>query len=162
MSQKPRIAPLAAFAVFLMLAATGCGSSNSGSSTNALVAAADPICHKVAVEREKANAALSAVSSSSTKTLQVLAKVAPGVAAVEHSAVATLGALKQSGSQSKDWQTMLVGMRLLANDTSQLATAAKANNLEAVHKITAGGKQVREKLTVIAKSEGFTYCGITS
>jgi hypothetical protein len=162
MSQKRRIAALAALAVFLVLAAAGCGSSNSGSSSKALVAAADPICHKVAVQREKANAALSAASSSSTQTLKVLAQVAPGVAAIEHSAVSELSNLRQSGYHSKAWQTLLTGMRLLANDTTKLATYAKTKDLGAVHSVIASGKQIRDQLTVIAKNQGFTYCGSTS
>jgi hypothetical protein len=163
MSNRLRFAPIAAVTVLTALAAAGCGSSSSQPhKTSALVATADPVCHKVAVKREAANAALHEVSSSSTKTLQVLARVAPGIASVEHNAVVVLSKLKPSASEATEWDAILLGMRLLAEDTTKLAAAAHANNLIEVRHIDTNGKQLQEKLAVIAKRNGFAYCGVTS
>jgi|GEM_PF-6025467 hypothetical protein len=165
MSKRLRFAPIAAATVLTALLAAGCGSSNSSGQphkTSALVATADPVCQKVAVKREAANAALHEVSSSTTKTLQVLAKVAPGIASVENSAVATLSKLKPTTAEETEWDAILLGMRLLAEDTTKLAAAAKADNINEVHRIDTAGKQLQEKLAVIAKRNGFAYCGVTS
>jgi hypothetical protein len=160
MSQRLRFAPIAAVIVLAALAA-GCGSSQSHK-PSALVTAADPICQKVAAQREAANSALHGVSHSTTKTLRILARIAPSVATIEHNAVVTLSKLKPSSSEAHEWTTILLGMRLLAEDTTKLATAAKANNIAEVHHIDASGKQLRERLAVIAKRNGFSYCGVTS
>jgi hypothetical protein len=149
---------------------TGCGGGSNTSSSAAskppasLVAAADPICKAVAGKREAANAALREVAQSTAKTLQVLAQVAPGVAGDQRHEVSVLRALKLTGaaSHSKDWQTMLLGLELLAADTTQLAVQAKAKDITAVHKIVLEGHKVQQKLTVIAARDGFTYCGRTS
>jgi hypothetical protein len=149
--------------VLTALAAAGCGSSSSQPhKTSALVATADPVCHKITVKREAANAALHEVSSSTTKTLHVLAQVAPGVASVENNAVTVLSKLKPSSAEATEWDAILLGMRLLAGDTSRLAAAAKANDIAEVHSVDAAGKQLQEKLAVIAKRNGFSYCGISS
>jgi hypothetical protein len=164
MSRKLRFVPIAAVTIFVALAAAGCGGSGSTSShkLTALVNVADPICQKVAVKRESVNAALRAAGSSSAQSLQVLAREAPAVATLEHAAVQLLGTLKQAGSESKEWKTILLGMRLLAEDTTQLASAAKRNDIEEVHRIDSGGKTLREKLATIAKDSGFSYCGVSS
>ena len=161
MSNRLRFAPIAAVTVLIALAAAGCGSSQPHK-ISALVTTADPVCHKVSVKREAANAALHEASSSTTKSLQVLAKVAPGIALVEHNAVAVLSKLKPSASEATEWDAILLGMRLLAEDTTKLATAAKADDIAEVHSIDANGKQLQEKLAVIAKRNGFSYCGVSS
>jgi predicted nucleic acid-binding protein len=162
MSRTLKLVPLAALAA---LAATGCGGqSQSGSAGQsqpaaALVAAADPICERVATNTATANQALRAVSRSTAKTLRVLERVAPGIASEERRAVAALGALKQSGSPFQRWRTMLVDMRQLANRDAQLAAAAKAENIAAISRIVAAGVPIQKQLTAIAERGGFIYCG---
>jgi hypothetical protein len=177
MSQKLKLVPLVALAT---LAAAGCGnqshtpssptpSSTASSSTtpagarphglSALVAAADPICQRVATSTENANTTLRKVSDSTAKTLRVLARVAPSIASEEAKAVSALGALTQSGSQSETWHTMLVYMRALATKDAQLAAAAKAGNIRAVHSTVAGGSPIQRRLTALAERNGFVYCG---
>jgi len=170
MSHRFQFVPIAAVSALVALVAAGCGGqSHQGSSLAesaappqsyaALVAAADPICKKVAASSASANEALAKVSTSTAKTLQLLARVVPGIAAEEQDAIAALGALKQSGSQTHDWQTMLLYLRQLADGSKQLGAAAKAKDLEATHKITANGVQIQQKLGVIAARDGFAYCG---
>jgi hypothetical protein len=160
MSQKLRFILIPAVAALAAIAATGCGSSQSHKS--ALVAAADPICQKVAEQREAANSTLRGASSSTAKTLQVLTRIAPEIATIEHNAVSTLSKLKPPASEAHEWPTILVGMRLLADDTTKLAAAAKANNIEEVRTIDTHGRELRERLAAIAKRSGFSYCGISS
>jgi diaminopimelate decarboxylase len=160
MSKKRRLASTAALTAFIALAAAGCGSQSHQPSP--LVAAADPICQKVNTNSANANAELRKASTSTADTLRVLARVAPTIAAEEHAAVDQLGALKQSGSQTEDWHTLLLGMRELADDSSKLATAAKAKDIAAIHTIVAGGVKIQQKLAVVAEREGFAYCGRTS
>jgi hypothetical protein len=154
MSQKLRLVPIAAIAA---IAAAGCGSQSHKPSP--LVAAADPICQTVAAQTASANAALREVSTSTAKTLHVLARVAPGIASSEHRAVDMLGALRQSGSQTDDWHTMLLGLRQLADVSTQLAAAARAKNLGDIHQIIAGGVKIQRELAIIAARDGFAYCG---
>jgi hypothetical protein len=161
MSRKLELAPIAMLAV---LAAAGCGSQSHGRPSQSqgrstLLAAADPICQRASVKTAAANAALRQVSASTAKTLQVLQQLAPGIAAEEQRAAYALGTLRQSGSQTNDWQTMLLDMRTLANKDTQLAAAAAAKNIGAINRIVTGGLQVQRKLTVIAERDGFAYCG---
>jgi hypothetical protein len=161
MSNKLRLAPIA---IVVAIAAAGCGSSNNSTANNSaakakLVAEADPICKHVAVKREAANASLHGTSKS---TLEKLAQLAPKVSVTEHQAVEQLRALKTPASLSQEWQQMLSGIEQLANDTTKLAVVAKANDLKKVEALTASGRKVREKLTVIATRDGFAYCGRTS
>jgi hypothetical protein len=157
-SSKSRLAVLA---VLMSIAAAGCGggSSSGGGSKAQLVAQADSICKPVAVQRATANTAVGKVSVSTTKELQLLARLAPPIALVEHSAVARLDVLKAPSSLSRDWQVLLSGIKQLADDTSAIATDAQAKNLKAVESITTSARTLREQLTTIATRDGFTYCG---
>jgi hypothetical protein len=157
MRHRTRFVPIIAVAAF---AASGCGSQSHTRSK--LVAVADPVCQKVAEKREAANAALQTVAASSTKTLKVLARVAPIVASYEHNEVLLLSNLKAPASQAKDWQEMLTGMRELANDSTQLGIEAKAKKLGAVREIDLRGRIVQQRIGAIATRDGFTFCGRTS
>jgi hypothetical protein len=163
MPRKLRLVPVA---LVLAIAAAGCGSSSNGSSSNTskakLVAQADPICKQVSVERTAANSAVQNVASSTSKTLQVLARVAPPVAVDEHHAIVRLRALEAPASLASDWQKLLTGMEQLANDAAATGTDAKAGNYKDVTSITASGRKLREQLAAIATRDGFTYCGRTS
>jgi hypothetical protein len=160
MSHKLRLAPIA---MILAVAVAGCGSSNSSTSSRALfVAQADPICKQVAVERVTANKALEKVAHSTTKELQVLARLAPAVGVHEQQAVVRLRALKAPESLSADWQQMIDGMQQLAQDTAKIAVDAKAHNLKHVEAVTVSGRKVRQTLTALAAHFGFAYCGRTS
>ena len=172
MSQRLRFVPTASVTALIALAAAGCGGGGSSPPSSsvaevtqptktyaALVAAADPICKKIAVKSAKANASLAKVSGSAAKTLLVLARVVPRIAKEDQKAVKALGALEQSGSQTQDWHTMLLYLRELANNSAELATAAKAENLLVIHVVTARGQAIQKKLGVIAKRDGFAYCG---
>ncbi len=163
----PRKFHLAPIAVIAAIAVAGCGSSTNTTSTAAsnvaaakpLVAQADPICKLVATKREAANAALHGTSKS---TLEKLARLAPKVSVIEHQALTQLRALKAPAAVAQEWQQMLAGIQQLADDTAQLATYAKANNLKKVESLTASGRELRTKLTAIAEHDGFSYCGRTS
>jgi len=152
-SRKLLLAVLAATAA---LAASGCGST----SRSPLVARADPICKPVATKRTAVNAALA--GKSQTKALEVLAREAPSVAALEIETVDRLRTLKAPNALSNDWQQLLVGMQKLAEDNQKLGAAAKAKNATAVQRVDGEGQQVRQQLTVIATRDGFTYCGRAS
>ncbi len=157
----PRTLRLAPIAVVVALAVAGCGTS--GSNANAkFVAEADPICKQTLAKRSTANSEVSKVGSSTTKTLAVLARVAPPVAAEEHHAIAQLRALKAPASLSTDWRQLLAGMEVLANDASQIGEHAKAHDYAAIVSLTASGRKIREGLIPIAVQGGFTYCGRTS
>jgi hypothetical protein len=158
MPRKPRLAALAATAAILV---AGCGGSSSPT-RSPLVAQADPICKQISVERTAANRELQKVGSSTTKQLQVLARVAPGVAADEQRAVARLRTLKAPSSLAGDWQVLLGGMGELADDAAQIGLDAKAKNLKGVQSLTSNGRAVRQRLTAIADRDGFVYCGRTS
>jgi hypothetical protein len=169
MSYKLRLAPivrLAPIAMTLAVIVAGCGSS-TGSSTSAgsraeLVAQADPICEQVAAERTAANKALEKVAHSTTKELQVLARLAPPIGVREQQAVARLRTLSAPSSLSADWQQVLTGMQQLAEDTTKIAADAKVGNLKHVEAVTASGRKLRQKLTTLAAHFGFVYCGRTS
>jgi hypothetical protein len=160
MSLKRRAIPLAMLAV---IALAGCGGSSSKTLTRAeLVAHADPICKQVATRRTTANEQLNKAGATSAKGLQLLAQVAPGVAAYEHEAIDRLRTLKAPTTLTNDWQQLLAGMQTLADDAAQIGVQAKAKQLKRVESITKSGRSVREKLTTIATRDGFTYCGRTS
>jgi hypothetical protein len=160
MSLKPCAIPLAMLAV---VALTGCGGSSPTTLTRAeLVAHADPVCKQVSARRSAANDELTKAGATSAKGLQLLARVAPGIAAYEHQAVDQLRTLKAPTTLTSEWRQMLTGMQTLADDTSQIGVEAKANKLKKVESITSSGRSVREKLTTIAARDGFTYCGRTS
>jgi hypothetical protein len=160
MPRKLRLAPIA---VVVALAVAGCGSSSSSKSGNAkFVAEADPICEHTLAKRTTANSEVSKVSTSTAKTLAVLARVAPPVAAEEHQAIAQLRALKAPASLNSDWRQLLAGMEVLANDATQIGAHAKASEYKAVLSLTASGRKVREGLIPIAARDGFAYCGRTS
>jgi hypothetical protein len=158
MPRKLRLAPVA---LVIALVAAGCGSS-SDTGASKLVAEADPICKQVSVERTAANTAVSNASSSTAKTLQVLARVAPPVAADEQRAIVRLRALKAPASLASDWQKLLAGMEQLANDATKIGADAKSGHYKDVTLLTANGRTVREQITAIATRDGFTYCGRTS
>jgi hypothetical protein len=158
MPHKLRFAP---FAAILAIAAAGCGSSG-GSARAQLVAQADPVCKQVAAQRLAANTAVGKVGTSTAKTLQALARLAPAVAVDEHQAVARLRALKAPSSLADDWQLLLTGMQQLADDTTRIAADSKAKNYKEVEAITSSGRRLRQQLTVIAARDGFSYCGRTS
>jgi hypothetical protein len=160
MSRTLRLAPMV---VVIAVAIAGCGGSSSATNTKAqLIAQADPICKQVALKRAAANKAVEKVGSSTTKELQVLARLAPPIAAEEHAAVAQLHALKAPTSLEADWQQLLAGIGQLADDTTEIAAHAKSNDLKGVESVTSSGRKLREQLTAIAKRDGFTYCGRTS
>ena len=158
MPRKLRLAPVA---LVIALAAAGCGSSSNTGGAK-LVAEADPICKQVSVERTAANTAVSKAGSSTSKTLQVLARVAPPVAADEQRAIVRLRAIKAPSSLASDWQRLLAGMEQLANDATKIGSDAKAGQYNDVTSLTASGRKVREQITAIATRDGFTYCGRTS
>lgn len=161
MSRTSRLAPVLIFAALL---AAGCGGSGHTTTAGrtALVAQADPICKQVSLKRTAANEALGKAGYSSKKELEILARVAPPVAADEQQAVERLRTLKAPASLSADWQQMLAGIQELADDAKKIATEAKANNLNGVKSTTASGQQVRQQLTTLAGRLGFSYCGRTS
>jgi hypothetical protein len=157
----PHLAALAA--VLIALALTGCGSGSKQPSISAkLISIADPICKSIAEQRASANAQLRTVAKSRGRTLRELARLAPGVASYEHEKTHVLESLRESGTQTHSWTILLAGMEALADDTEQLGVQAKANNLKAVNSIIASAEHLKGELGVIAKREGFTYCGVTS
>lgn len=158
MPRKLRLVPIA---VVVALAVAGCGSSSKSGNAK-FVAEADPICKQTLAERTTANSEVSKVSSSTAKTLAVLARVAPPVAVDEHQAIARLQALKPPASLSTDWRQMLAGIEVLANDATQIGEHARAHDYKAIVSLTASGRKVRETLIPIASRDGFTYCGRTS
>jgi ABC-type enterochelin transport system substrate-binding protein len=158
MHRNLRLIVLAALAA-LTLAACG-GSSKSPRAE--LVAKADPICKQVSVRRKAANEALSKAGGTSPKGLQLLARLAPGVAAYELQAVDRLQTLKAPSSLEQEWQHLLAGMHQLAEDAAQIGTQAKANKLKKVESITSSARALRQQLATIASRDGFTYCGTTS
>jgi hypothetical protein len=158
MPRKLRLAPIAAV---VALAAAGCGGSSSTTKAK-LVAEADTICKRIAVERTAANSQLSKTTESTAKTLQTLARIAPPVAAEEQQAIVRLRALKAPSSISADWRKMLAGMEQLADDAAEIGTHAKAKDYKGVVSLTDSGRRLRQALTQIAVRDGFTYCGRTS
>lgn len=160
MSHKLCAIPLAVLAAVALAA---CGGSSSTTLTRAeLVAHADPVCEQVSAKRTAANDELSKDGATSAKGLQLLARVAPGIAVDEHHAVDELRTLKAPTTLTSDWQQMLAGMQTLADDTAQIGIEAKAKKLKKVEAITSSGRSLRQQLTTIASRDGFTYCGRTS
>lgn len=157
----PRTLRLAPIMAVIAIAAAGCGGSKATATKASLVAQADPICKQISVARSAANAALTKATTATSK-LQILAKRAPAVAVEEQQAVVRLRALKAPTALAADWQQLLAGMQQLAQDTTQIATDAKANNLKSIETLTSSGRKVREKLTALANRFGFVYCGRTS
>jgi hypothetical protein len=158
----PRKLRPALIAAVVAIAAAGCGSSSGPLVKAQLVAKADPICEQVAAKRSTANAAANKAGFSSAKTLQVLARLAPPVAKLEHEAIVRLRTLKPPASMTSDWQKLLAGMEQLADDATQIGVRAKANDYQGVVSLNTSGRKVREKITKIATRDGFTYCGRTS
>ncbi len=131
----------------------------AGHPRSKLVALADPACKRVAERRKDDNAAVRAASKSTAETLHALVRLAPGLAEEERDLARFLGAQKPSASEAHDWQAMVAGVRRLADDSTQIAVAAKANDVAAVHSVDVSGRLVRKQLAVIAGREGFAYCG---
>jgi hypothetical protein len=147
--------------VLAALTLAACGGS-SKSPRAELVAKADPICKQVSVRRKAANEALVKAGGTSPKGLQLLARLAPGVASYELQAVERLQTLKAPSTLEQEWQRLLAGMHELAEDAVQIGVQAKADKLKKVESITSGARTLRQQLTAIATRDGFTYCGITS
>ncbi len=158
MPRKLRLVPIA---IVVAIAVAGCGTSSTNGKAK-LVAEADPICKQISIDRTAANAEVSKAKSSTAKTLRVLARVAPPVAAAEHRMVARLHALSVPSSLASEWQQLLAGMEQLADDATQIGEQAKANDYKTIASLTASGRTIREHLTAIAARDGFTYCGRTS
>ncbi len=161
MPYKLRLAALATSAA-LCACAAGCGGSSQTASNPQLVAQADAICKTVAAKRSAANAKLHSTATSTSKSLKTLAQVAPVMALEERRAIDRLAALQTPISSASEWRLMITGLRLLANNASQLALDAKANSIGRVQKTDAEGRQVRQRLDAIAARNGFTYCGRAS
>jgi hypothetical protein len=157
-----RMTHLAPALILTAILATGCGGSSGTPSRNHFVAQADPICKQIAERRAAANAALNKARGTTVEQLEVLTQVAPSIAADEDQAIARLRKLKAPGALAHSWQEMLTGMQKLANDDLRLHLDAKANNFKAVQSVIASGDKVRERITAIATSAGFAYCGRTS
>jgi hypothetical protein len=155
MSRRLRLAPIV---VVVAALAAACGSGSS-SARSKLVAQADPICKQVATKRLAANKAISAAGTSTEKQLEVLARLAPGVATAEHEAIVRLRTIKAPSSLAHDWQELLAGMQQLADDATHIAADAKAKNEKGVKAFVTKGRAVRQKLVVIDARDGFSYCG---
>jgi len=158
-SLRARRTTLSASAVAVILA--GCGNAQHATRAQ-FVAQADPICKQAAAERAAANAAIPNTGAGPRKDMPILARVAPSVAADEHQAVNRLRALRAPASLAHDWRNLLAGIQELANDTTRLAAAAKADNFRAVQAIDASGRQLDSRLSLIAARDGFAFCGRTS
>lgn len=163
MSQKLRLATAAALTVLAALAVTGCGGSGEQTAARThFVAEADPICKPIGEERAAINSELRRAKESASKQLAILARTAPGVAADERRAVERLSTLKAPSSLEHEWQTMLAGMRELADDSQEIVADARAKNLNGVHSIDASGREIESHVAAIADRDGFKYCGISS
>jgi hypothetical protein len=157
--QKARFrlhAALATAVLAALLLAAGCGSQ--GPSPRAkLIARADPICKGLNARRAAADTQVGAVNSVSA--LPKVARVAPGLAAYERSAIAELRTLAAPSSLSDSWQKILAGTELLAAHTAKLGVEAQAHDLKGVEALIHSDQQKERELITIATTAGFAHCG---
>ncbi len=126
------------------------------------MAQADPICKQVAARLSAANAQVPRSPFLAKKTLKVIARLAPGMAAYENQALERLRRLHAPSSVAGDWQQLLAGMQRLAADTSEVGVDARAHEFNQAHAVTLGARALRQRLATVAGRDGFTYCGLRS
>jgi hypothetical protein len=111
-----------------------------------LVAKANAICGRV-------NDKLVAASSSPNYTSHL-----DELAAYEHVAFAELGKLTPSAKSTADWHVLVGSAEALANDMSQLALDAQANDKTASQALFVKLEKDHTTMTEIAKRNGFVVC----
>jgi hypothetical protein len=145
-----------AVAALAALIAAGCG-SQAATPKSRLIASADAICKPLNARRKTANAAVGSVTGAST--LPKVARIAPGLAADEHKALAELHALTAPASLAANWRKILAGTQQLADNTAKLGADAKAGDLKAVEGLIHTDQQTERELIQIAATAGFKHCG---
>jgi hypothetical protein len=154
------------------LAVSGCGGSTKSSSQTALstptatspktepanstgplnraalVAKADAICRGVNAKRATVH----------LTTNQQIIRELPHVAAYERAEIAELGKLTPPASMASDWQEILVGNRILAENTAKVAEYTKADNVTAAHALMTTTTQAENQMIATAQRDGFKDC----
>lgn len=145
-----------AIAALTALTAAGCGSSASTPKAK-LIASADAICKPLNVRRRAANAEVGAVTTAAA--LPKVARIAPGLAADERSAVAELRKLTAPAALTENWQKIVAGMQELADNTATLGDDARVGDLASVKQVIHTDQQKERELITIAATVGFAHCG---
>lgn len=115
-----------------------------------MVVRADAICRRLNTQIEaNKQASLSATE---------IARFAPRNAALEKTALKELSKLKPPASIARDWRQVIAYRRTLMEELAKLGRYAKANNTQAIHKLSESKKRVHQKLLTIAKRDGFKDC----
>lgn len=170
----------------ISLAASGCGGSSKGKATSAaatatatttsattgsiatpatlptttvaptgkpltraqLIAHADAICART-------NLKLSTVSAVDKNEF---ARVLPQVAIYFSSESSELGKLVPPTGMAHSWSQIFGDIRLYSEYTNTVAKYAQANNFSAAAPLIHDAEELHQKLVILAKHEGFTYC----
>jgi asparagine N-glycosylation enzyme membrane subunit Stt3 len=143
-------------AVLVALIAAGCGGSTSTPKSK-LIASADAICKPLNARRKEANKQVGAVTSAAA--LPKVARIAPGLATDEHSALAELRKLTAPTKLAGSWQKILAGMQELADNTAKLGEDASAGDLKSVEGVIHVDQQKERELIAVAANAGFAHCG---
>jgi hypothetical protein len=157
MTTRPRFALTIALLFALIVAGCGGSTSTSKSPKSKLIASADAICKPLNARRKEANKQVGAVTSAAS--LPKVARIAPGLATDEHSALAELRKLTAPAKLAGSWQKILAGMQELADNTAKLGEDASAGDLKSVEGVIHVDQQKERELIAVAANAGFAHCG---
>lgn len=156
------------FAVLVtcLFAISGCGGSTASiSSTSSghsvpvvqtrpltraqLIAKTDAICLRVHAK----------LASTTARTVQQLGSTTPELSAYEEQAVADLRQLTPGGGAfADDWNEIVEGIRVLANDTAKVGAYARANDFAKAHNLIEEFTAARQRVLRVSKRAGFIGC----
>jgi uncharacterized protein YcfL len=150
MASKHRSACALLLTAALLIGGCGSSTSNSGSSTQQLIAKADAICKRV-------NARVAAANSKINNP-QDFARIAPEIANYEQQALIQMRGLKAPSSLAQDWQLILSSAQKLAQNTATLSQYIKTNKLRSAPRLVTESKRLQQEMLLTAKRDGFKEC----
>jgi hypothetical protein len=135
-----------------VLAASGCGKSAKPLTRAQLLAKADAICRRINKK----------LSSTTIKTQQDIARIAPQLATYEQEGLAELSKLIPPASMANDWKMIITGAQTLADNTAKLGEYVKSKDLKTARALITETSKVQQRTVAIAKRNGFKDCAQTA
>jgi ABC-type transport system substrate-binding protein len=118
-----------------------------------LFAAAEPICSHLG--------SLLHATPGDFRSAAAITRVFTQAAAYERIEYNELRKLIPPKSMASDWKKFLEGTRQWSEDSATIAAYARANNVEGAKPVAKIIFTTHEKLTKLAKHDGFQECGVT-
>lgn len=139
-------------AATIAVAGAGCGESAKPLTRAQLIAKADTVCRRINKK----------LSSTTIKSQQDIARIAPKLAEYEQEALADLSKLVPPASMANDWKEIVAGAQTLADNIAKLGEYAKANNLKGARSLIQSSTKIQQQIQATAKRDGFKDCSQTA